>query len=62
MSKLEKLYSIIENSRDVGVKLPKGVLQQVEELEEGIIEEVKPHEPTKHIENETKTKDRRRQA
>ena len=39
MSKLEKLYSIIENSRDVGVKLPKGVLQQVEELEEGIIKE-----------------------
>ena len=37
MTKLEKLYSIIENSRDVGVKLPKGVLQQVEELEEGII-------------------------
>ena len=34
MSKLEKLYSIIENSRDVGVKLPKSVLQQVEELEE----------------------------
>ena len=39
MAKLEKLYSIIENSRDVGVKLPKGVLQQVEELEEGIIKE-----------------------
>ena len=39
MTKLEKLYSIIENSRDVGVKLPKGVLQQVEELEEGIIRE-----------------------
>ena len=39
MTKLEKLYSIIENSRDVGVKLPKGVLQQVEELEEGIIKE-----------------------
>ena len=38
MTKLEKLYSIIENSRDVGVKLPKGVLQQVEELEEGITE------------------------
>ena len=37
MTKLEKLYSIIENSRDVGVKLPKGVLQQVEELEEEII-------------------------
>jgi phage-related holin len=36
MTKLEKLYSIIENSRDVGVKLPKGVLQQVEELEEEI--------------------------
>ena len=32
MTKLEKLYSIIENSRDVGVKLPKGVLQQVEAL------------------------------
>lgn len=37
MTKLEKLYSIIENSRDVGVKLTKDVLQQVEELEEGII-------------------------
>ncbi len=37
MTKLEKLYSIIENSRDVGVKLQKGVLQQVEELEEEII-------------------------
>ena len=49
MTKLEKLYSIIENSRDVGVKLPKGVLQQVEEPEE-----VKPHEPTKRIENLTK--------
>lgn len=39
MTKLEKLYSIIENSREVGVKLPKGVLQQVEELEEGIVKE-----------------------
>ena len=28
---------LAKNSRDVGVKLPKGVLQQVEELEEGII-------------------------
>lgn len=37
MTKLEKLYSIIENSREVGVKLTKEVLQQVEELEEGII-------------------------
>ena len=39
MTKLEKLYSIIENSRDVGVKLSQGVLQQVEELEEDIIKE-----------------------
>lgn len=39
MTKLEKLYSIIENSRDVGVKLPKDVLRQVEELEENIIKE-----------------------
>jgi len=39
MSKLEKLYSIIENSKEVGVKLTKEVLQQVEELEEGIIKE-----------------------
>lgn len=37
MTKLEKLYSIIENSKDVGVKLPKEVIQQVEELEENII-------------------------
>ena len=43
MTKLEKLYSIIENSREVGVKLNKEVLQQVEELEEGIIvEEILP--------------------
>ena len=39
MTKLEKLYSIIENSREVGVKLTTEVLQQVEELEEGIIKE-----------------------
>ena len=39
MTKLEKLYSIIENSREVEVKLSKDVLQQVEELEEGIIKE-----------------------
>ena len=39
MSKLEKLYSIIENSKEVGVKLNKDVLQQVEELEEKIIKE-----------------------
>ena len=39
MTKLEKLYSIIQNSNDVGVNLPKEVIQQVEELEEGIIKE-----------------------
>lgn len=39
MTTLEKLYSIIENSNDVGVKLPEGVIQQVEELEEKIIKE-----------------------
>lgn len=39
MTKLEKLYSIIENSKAVGVKLGKDVLQQVETLEEGIIKE-----------------------
>jgi hypothetical protein len=32
MTKLEKLYSIIENSREVGVKLSKDDLQQVEVL------------------------------
>lgn len=43
MTKLEKLYSIIENSRDLGVRLNKDVLQQVEELEENIImEEILP--------------------
>ena len=39
MTKLEKLHNIIENSREVGVKLRKDVLQQVEELEEGIVKE-----------------------
>ena len=39
MTKLEKLYSIIENSREVGVKLSKDVLLQVEELEKIIINE-----------------------
>ena len=39
MTKLEKLYSIIENSREVGVRLNKDVLQQVEELEENNIKE-----------------------
>ena len=31
MTKLENLYSIIENSREVGVKLSKDFLEQVEE-------------------------------
>lgn len=39
MTNLEKLYSIIENSRDVGVKLPEDVIRQVEELEENIIKD-----------------------
>lgn len=39
MSKLEKLYNFIESSKEVGVKLPKEVLQQVEELEEKIIKD-----------------------
>lgn len=39
MTKLEKLYSIIDNSYDVGVKLPKDVLKQVNELEEKIIKD-----------------------
>ena len=39
MSKLEKLYNFIESSKEVGVKLPKDVLRQVEELEEKIIKE-----------------------
>ena len=37
MTKLEKLYSIIENSKEVGVELNKDVLPLVEELEESII-------------------------
>lgn len=39
MTKLEKLYSIIENSCEVGVELSQDVLQQVEDLEEKIIKE-----------------------
>lgn len=39
MTKLEKLYSIIRNSQDVGVKLGDDVLRQVNELEEQIIKE-----------------------
>lgn len=39
MTKLEKLYSIIENSNDVGIKLPQDVIQQVEELENEIIKD-----------------------
>ena len=39
MTKLEKLYSIIENSKDVGVKLSEDVIRQVEQLEEKIIKD-----------------------
>lgn len=39
MTRLEKLYGIIENAREVGVNLPDEVLQQVGELEEEIIKE-----------------------
>jgi hypothetical protein len=39
MSKLEKLYNFIESSKEVGVKLPKDVLRQVEELEEIFIKD-----------------------
>lgn len=39
MTKLEKLYNFIESSNDLGVRLNNDVLQQVEELEEGIIKE-----------------------
>lgn len=39
MTKLEKLYSIIENSNDVGIKLPQDVIKQVEELEDSLIKQ-----------------------
>ena len=39
MTKLEKLYSIIENSNDVGIKLPQDVIKQVEELEDCLIKQ-----------------------
>ena len=42
MTKRDKLYSIIENSRELGVKLSKDVLQQVEVL--GFAERSKTHE------------------
>lgn len=44
MTKLEKLYSIIENSREVGVKLSKDVLQQIEELETTVLGRIWQHE------------------
>ena len=37
MTKLEKLYSIIENSKELGVQLGEDVLRQTSELEEEII-------------------------
>ena len=36
-TKLEKLYSIIQNSREVGVKLSDDVIRQINEAEENII-------------------------
>ena len=36
-TKLEKLYSIIEKSREVGVKLSDDVIRQINEAEENII-------------------------
>lgn len=37
MTKLEKLYSIIENSKELGLQLGEDVLRQTSELEEDII-------------------------
>ena len=39
MTKLEKLYSIIENTREVGVKLSEEVFQQVEKQEKSFFKE-----------------------
>ena len=36
-TKLEKLYSIIQNSEEVGVKLSEDVIRQINEAEENII-------------------------
>ena len=38
-TKLEKLYSIIQNSMEVGVKLSDDVIRQINEAEENIIRE-----------------------
>ena len=38
-TKLEKLYSIIQNSKEVGVKLSDDVIRQINEAEENIIRE-----------------------
>ena len=37
MTTLEKLYSIIENSNDLGIKLSQDVIDQVEDMEESLI-------------------------
>ena len=37
MTKLEKLYAIIQNSKELGVNLGEDVLRQTNELEEKII-------------------------
>lgn len=39
MTKLEKLYAIIQNSKDLGLTLPEEVLKQASELEEQIIKD-----------------------
>ena len=36
-TKLEKLYSIIQNSKEVGVRLSDDVIRQINEAEENII-------------------------
>ena len=38
-TKLEKLYSIIQNSQEIGVKLSDDVISQINEAEENIIRE-----------------------
>ena len=39
MTKLEKLYSVIETSREVGVELPMEVLRQVEVLGMNVLDD-----------------------
>lgn len=55
MTKLEKLYSIIENSKEVGVELNKDVLPLVDELEENIIRDEILPSLVNHIEQRLKS-------